>query len=128
MEGGSQFPMPLPPGGPSQNVGARGGQDKEQTSEQMMDLADTAALESIFLLDTQTGQIGQDEQDQREIAVTSVIPADFIVIHSQMFAVGKILFNVPARSRHRHQPSERSRLRGKDQGKGDAVWLLQKAT
>ncbi len=95
METGSQRAVPPPPDSPRQDSRTAGGQDKEETGQQMLPLAQTQRG-VIAAGNREAEQRGQDEQDERERAIPATIAAHLVVIHAHMLAGGKILFNVPA--------------------------------
>lgn len=105
MEGGGHLAMPLPPGKPGDDQRETRGQNKECSREQMLSFPQTRGVLSA-LGNAQTEQIGQHEQDEREVAVPAVIAADLVVIHADVFTVLKVFFNIPATARHRHQLGE----------------------
>lgn len=92
MESGGHLAMPLPPGEPGDDQRQTRGQDKEGSREQMLSLPQTRSVLSACG-NTQAEQVGQDEQDERQIAVPAVITADLVVVHTDVLPIFKILFN-----------------------------------
>ena len=71
---------------------------------------------------------GQREHDQRDMPVPPDETAHLVVIESELFAIGKILFNTPASSQRCDLGMQRGGRRSKDQVIGQLRGGVERAT